>query len=170
MNFKDLCTQRYSVRGYAADAVGDDDINYILDCARLAPSAVNYQPWKFYVVKSDEGRAQLRRSYHREWFDTAPLYIVCVICHDASWHRQADGKDHGDIDIATAAEHICLAAAERGLGSCWVCNFDAKMVHAQLQLADTEEVAVLIPIGRPADGVAPVAKKRKEICEIVRYL
>lgn len=45
-----------------------------------------------------------------------------------NWVRRYDEKPHGDIDVAIAAEHLCLAATEKGLGTCWVCNYDtAKM-------------------------------------------
>ena len=52
MNFKDLVTQRFSARKYTNENVSQKELDYILECARLAPSAVNKQPWKFVVVKS----------------------------------------------------------------------------------------------------------------------
>lgn len=167
MTFKELSEQRFSVRSYTDEPVSDQQLNYVLECARLAPSAVNRQPWNFYVVKSDERKEQLRKCYNRKWFATAPAYIVCTILHNEAWVRN-DGKPHGNIDIAIATEHICLAAAEQGLGTCWVCNFDAPLCHQLLNLAENEEVAVLIPIGHPA--VEPKDKTRKPIEEIVSYL
>ena len=89
----------------------------------------------------------------------------CCVDHDISWHRKADNKDHGDIDVAIAVEHLCLAAAEQDLGTCWVCNFDAKACHQIMQLAPQLEPVVLIPIGYPADNTIP-EKKRKSIKEI----
>ena len=166
MTFKELCESRYSVRGYTAEAVSPDQLAYILECARLAPSAVNRQPWHFHVVSSAEGRAALQSCYDRPWFRTAPLYIVCCIRHDQAWVRPADGKGHGDIDIAIATEHICLAAAEQGLGTCWVCNFDARRCCELLHLPENEEPAVLIPLGHP-DPAAHKAKQRKAIEEIM---
>lgn len=166
MTFKELAEMRSSVRGFDGQAVSDEDIKYILDCARLAPSAVNYQPWKFIVVESESGKDRIHKCYHREWFNSAPLYIICVADHSKSWHR-ADGKDHADIDIAIAAEHICLAAADRGLASCWVCNFDSKLTSQSFGLADGQEPCVLIPIGHSPSGSAVSEKKRKPLEEIV---
>lgn len=54
MNFKDLVTQRFSARKYTNETVSQKELDYILECARLAPSAVNKQPWKFVVVKSEK--------------------------------------------------------------------------------------------------------------------
>ena len=78
MDFKDLVTKRFSARKYTTEAVSDKQLHYLLECARLAPSAVNKQPWKFIVVKSEEAKAKLRETYNRDWFATAPLYIICM--------------------------------------------------------------------------------------------
>ncbi len=169
MTFEELSRLRCSVRSYSAQPVSEEDINYILECARLAPSAVNLQPWRFIVARSEEAVQKVRQCYHRDWINQAPLYIICVLKHDAEWVRR-DGKRHGDIDIAITAEHICLAAAERGLGNCWVCNFNAALCHELFQLAETEEAAVIIPIGHPAEDFQTPEKKRMEMQEIVTIL
>lgn len=51
MNFLELSKQRYSARNYSSDMIEQEKLDYILECARFAPSAVNYQPWHFFVVK-----------------------------------------------------------------------------------------------------------------------
>lgn len=53
MNFLELSKQRYSARNYSSDMIEQEKLDYILECARFAPSAVNYQPWHFFIVKSD---------------------------------------------------------------------------------------------------------------------
>lgn len=68
MNFLELTKKRFSVRNYKSDRVEQDKIDYIIECARLAPSAVNYQPWHFMVVVSEEQKQNLRQCYNREWF------------------------------------------------------------------------------------------------------
>lgn len=60
MNFLDLVKARYSVRSYRPQAVEREKVEYLLECARLAPSAVNFQPWRFFVVASDARREALR--------------------------------------------------------------------------------------------------------------
>lgn len=78
MNILELSQTRFSARKYTDEPISDDDLAYILECARLAPSAVNRQPWKFVVVRSKEAKEQLWQAYDRDWFRTAPLYIVCM--------------------------------------------------------------------------------------------
>lgn len=73
-DFLELARDRRSTRSYDTDrTVEEDKLNYILECARIAPSAVNRQPWRFYVVRSEDGKAKLRQCYSREWFNEAPL-------------------------------------------------------------------------------------------------
>lgn len=158
MNFLELTKLRFSCRDYESRAVECEKIDYVLECARMAPSAVNRQPWRFRVVTAQEGLQRLWDCYDREWFRTAPACIVVSLCHNEEWVR-SDGKQHGDIDVAIAAEHICLAATEMGLGTCWVCNFDADRCRGVLQMQTGEEPVVLIPIGYPACEATP--KKRK---------
>ena len=165
MNLLEIAKSRYSCRAYRPEEVEREKLDYILECVRMAPSAVNRQPWRFHIVSSEDGRRKLQQCYNREWFTTAPMYVVASILHDEEWVR-ADGKHHGNIDIAIAVEHLCLAATEQGLATCWVCNFDVQKCKQLFAIADNEEPAVLIPIGYAADE--PKEKKRKEIEEIYR--
>ena len=165
MAFLDLVKQRYSCRSYQTKSVEQQKLDYVMECVRLAPPAVNKQPWMFREVSSAGERAKLQECYNREWFNTAPMYIICSILHDQEWVRK-DGKHHGDIDIAIAVEHLCLAATEQGLATCWVCNFDAEKCRQHFAFADNEEPAVLIPIGYAADESKEKTRKAiEDICK-----
>lgn len=169
MTILELSQQRFSARKYTAEPVSQADLDYILECVRLAPSAVNRQPWKFVVVRSEEAKAKLRKAYNREWFNTAPLYIVCMKNNKECWTRSYDNKLHGDIDVAIAVEHLCLAATERGLGTCWVCNYDTKLLSEMLP-SDSFEAVAIIPIGHIAYDCPRADKKRKAMEEIVEEI
>lgn len=146
-------------------AVEGEKLGYIMECVRMAPSAVNRQPWRFRLVKEPADVERLHQCYDRDWFRTAPMYVVASILHDEEWVR-ADGKRHGDIDLAIAVEHLCLAAAEQGLATCWVCNFDAALCKTLFAMGADEEPAVLIPLGYAADERRE--KQRKALADIVR--
>ena len=166
MNFLELVERRYSCRNYKSLNVEKEKLDYILKCVRYAPSAVNKQPWLFRIVCEEGDRALLQQCYNRDWFKTAPMYIIASILHDEEWVR-ADGKRHGDIDIAIAVEHLCLAATEQGLGTCWVCNFDADLCKSVFHLAENEEPAVIVPLGYAADEMPQ--KRRKAMSAIARF-
>ena len=74
MNILELSQNRFSARKYTDEAVSDDDLAYILECVRLAPSAVNRQPWKFVVVRSKEAKEQLWQAYDRDWIYLHRIY------------------------------------------------------------------------------------------------
>ena len=168
MNLLELAQSRYSVRGYASEPVSATDMQYILECVRLAPSACNRQPWHFFVCQTEDSLQKVRQCYQRDWFNTAPAVVICCIDHEEEWIRPADSHTHGIVDISIAAEHLCLAATERGLGTCWVCNFDVQKCIELFNLPANLEPAILIPLGKAT--TEPTEKKRKAAEEIVTML
>jgi len=170
MDFLELAKLRYSSRKYLSKEVEEEKLNYVLEAGRIAPSANNMQPWAFIVVKN-ENRDALRDCYHREWFNSAPVYIVICGNHQQAWHRASDGKDHTDIDAAIATDHMTLAAAQQGLATCWVCNFDKEKTSRVLNLPDYLEPVAILPLGYPADevNINRHDKKRKAFDEVVYY-
>lgn len=167
MELIELANKRCSIRAYESKNIEKEKLEYILECARIAPSAVNKQPWHFYICQSEEAREKVYSTYHREWFRTAPVVIIACINHDEEWIRN-DGHAHGIVDISIAVEHICLAATEVGLGSCWVCNFDTQKCKELFELPENQEAAVLIPLGYAATSIPE--KNRKNIEEITTIL
>lgn len=161
-----LSRDRFSARKFTTEPVDKEDLEYVMECVRLAPSACNKQPWKWLVVRSEEAKRKLRECYDREWFKTAPLYIIGMRSTEENWVRKYDDKPHGDIDVAIATEHLCLAAADRGLGTCWVCAYDTDKMRQNFGREGYEAV-VIVPIGHIADDCPRAEKKRKEMTEIV---
>ena len=168
MDFKDLAQRRYSVRSYQSMPVEREQLLKVLGAALLAPSAVNFQPWKFVVVTDPELLAQLHGCYHREWFKTAPACIVAIGDHDKGWHRPTDGKDYTDMDVAIAVDHLMLAATEIGLGTCWICHFNAEKCAEIFDLPANFEAIAMIPIGYPNSETIP-EKKRKTLDQTVLW-
>ncbi|MDE5668654.1 MAG: nitroreductase family protein [Duncaniella sp.] len=163
-----LAQQRYSCRSYAATPVPEDVLMAILDVTRLAPSACNRQPWLFIIADSDDEREAVARSYQRDWIKSAPVYIIACGLHDKAWHRPADGKDHTDVDVSIAVEHLCLAATSMHLATCWVCNFDQQIIREAFRLPDNMEPIAIIPLGYPAEGSQIPDKNRLHLADIVR--
>jgi len=168
MNFLELAKSRYSVRNYSSRPVEEEKLRYILECGRVAPSAVNYQPWKIIVIRDPELRSRMDQTYPREWFKQAPVLLVFCGDHSAGWKRR-DGKDHTDIDLSILIDHVTLAAAEQGLGTCWVCNFDVEASIRVLDLPSHLEPIAYIPLGYPAAEVTDLSRHldRKPLSEIV---
>ncbi len=162
-DFLELCRLRQSVRAYSPVPVPQDVLNYIMECVRMAPSACNKQPWLFRLCTSEGDLQKLRTCYNRPWFETVKsCFVVCRVKSE-EWVRKYDEKPHGDIDVAIAVEHLCLAAAEQGLGTCWVCAFDAPECKRLFEFSEDLEPVALIPIGYPEDGEELREKARKPL-------
>lgn len=165
----DIFLERYSCRNFDKKPVENDKLLRVLEAARLAPSACNRQPWTFLVVNTAEGLEPIYQAYPREWIKSAPACIIAFGHHNEAWHRPHDGKDHTDIDLAIAIEHICLAATIEGLGTCWVCNFDPQIVQDAFKPAEGVEPIAIIPIGFPHPDTTLPAKVRKPLEEVVKW-
>lgn len=168
MSFLDLAKRRYSLRSFSDKEIEEEKINYILEAASYAPSACNFQPVSFYVITDKSVLSQIHKAYERDWFAKAPCVIVAVGDKAESWKRR-DGKDHVDVDVAISVDHLTLAACDIGLGTCWVCAFDAKICHEILELSENKEVVALLPIGY-AKEERKVSKKRKELSNLVKRI
>lgn len=150
MSFLELAKKRFSVRKYKDNPVEEEKLMQVLEAGRVAPSAVNYQPLCFIVIREEEMLKKVAGTYARSWLLGAPAIIVVCGDHSQAW-RRADGKDHCDIDAAIAVDHMTLAAAELGLGTCWVCAFNSMECSKLLGLPANIEPIALLPIGYPQD-------------------
>lgn len=167
MEFSELIKKRYSVRAYKPDPVEDEVLNQVLEAARLAPTAANRQPFQLIVIHTAGREAELNRIYRKDWFVQAPLVICACGVPAQGWVRREDHKNHTDVDVAIVMDHLILAAANLGLGTCWIAAFDPAAAREVLGLPDGVEPIAFTPLGYPADQARP--KKRKALSELVRY-
>jgi nitroreductase len=166
MGFSELIRARYSVRAYKPDPVEEDKLQQVLEAARLAPTAANRQPFQIIVIHTAGREAELKRVYNRGWFVQAPLVLCACGIPAENWVRM-DGKNYNDVDVTIAMDHLILAAADIGLGTCWIAAFDPAAAREVLNLPDGVEPVAFTPLGYPADGPRP--KSRKPLESLVRY-
>lgn len=166
MGFQELINFRYSVRAYKNIPVEEDKLLKVLEAARLAPTASNRQPFKVIVIHTDGRQNELLSIYTREWFVQAPLVLCLCGLSSTAWVRR-DGKQYLEVDIGIVMDHIVLAAADLGLGTCMIAAFDATHARTVLSIPDEAEPLLFTPLGYPADTLR--VKERKDINELVRY-
>jgi nitroreductase len=169
-NFIDLAQSRYSCRSYSNQELSKELVEQVINGARIAPSATNAQPWKFVVITKSPLREQILSCYSGSWLSTAPVIIIACGNHSVSW-RRADGKDHCDIDLAIAIDHLTLAATELGLATCWICKFNAIRCAEILKLPSNFSPIAIIPLGYPAEknNYSERHLVRKPIEEIITW-
>ena len=166
MEFLDLIKQRYSVRAYKSEPIENDKLQEVLEAARLAPTACNLQPFQLIVVHTKGREKELQRIYGASWFVQAPIIICACGKPSESWVRQ-DGENYCDVDVTIAMDHLILAAADLGLGTCWIGAFNSEAAREILELPDDVKPIAFTPLGYPDDQTRP--KKRKSINNLVRY-
>jgi len=166
MEFSELCLHRYSVRSYKPNPINENELQTVLEAARLAPTAANRQPFQLIVIHTEGKKDQLQRIYDRDWFTQAPIIICAVGLPDVGWKR-GDNVSYTYVDVAIAMDHLILAAAELNLGTCWIAAFNPDEARKVLGLPPEAEPIVFTPLGYPADQ--PKTKVRKPLDEIIRY-
>jgi nitroreductase len=164
MEFMDVVRKRRSIRRFKPDPVPEEEIKYILEAARLAPSWANTQCWHFVVVTDPEVKAQIGEAGFR-WSARGPAMIVA--CADAAKAGFREDQYYYLTDIGIAMEHLVLAAVDRGLGTCWVVGFSEAKVKEILGVPENIRIVALTPLGYPAEE--PAARSRKSLEEIFSY-
>ncbi|MEL1135427.1 nitroreductase family protein [Desulfitobacterium sp. THU1] len=168
MDFLELAQKRRSLRSYKPDPVEQEKLEYVLECARLAPSWKNLQCWRFIVVEGEAQKQALTTAYAetnpgRKALLQAPLIIV--LCAVPTESEVYEGKDYMMLDAGLAMEHLILAAAEQGLGTCWQGLFSEEKVREILKVPENVRVLAMTPLGYPAEERNP--RPRKELSQII---
>jgi len=164
MEFMDVIRKRRSIRKFKPDPVPEEEIKYILEAARLAPSWVNTQCWHFIVVTDPEVKSKIGEAGFR-WTARGPAMIVA--CADPAQSGYREDQPYYLVDIAIAMEHLILAAVDRGLGTCWVVGFRENQVKEILGVPENIRIVALTPLGYPAEE--PSARSRKSLEQICSY-
>ena len=181
MELREIIENRRSIRKYQPIDVPDTLIEDLIDCARLAPSAKNRQPWDFLVVRGEtknkiadtmledelatretelvekKNRVPTTARVIRE----APVLILVFKEYTENWTT-------GDtLSIGGAVEHICLRATDMGLGSLWIRDTAYTQKEIAKLVGEEKELICAISIGYP--NQEPHQRPRKELNEILKW-
>ena len=172
MKFQQIIHQRESIRNYDPEKpVEQEKLERILEAGRIAPSAANRQPWRFYLVSSPGYLEKTRACYSRSWFSDAPHILIVAGKRDEAWTRQHDGYNTLETDLTIAMDHMILAAEDEGVGTCWIAAFDYEKLKQGGILKPGEEVFAITPLGYPKKGFKKRgAKDRKPLGEVLTML
>ncbi len=171
MDFTDVIRRRESVRSFdPARPVDMKVLERILEAGRIAPSAVNRQPWAFLLVSSAGMLEKVRRCYDKPWFRDAP-HVLAVMGRRAEAWNSRGGRNSLEIDLAIAMDHMILAAENEGVGTCWIAAFDENELPRALGLANDELVFCITPLGYPRQGWERKKERpRKALSEVARFI
>lgn len=167
MEFSEVVAKRRSVRHFNTRlAVTEDDIRALLEAAVRAPSAGNIQPWRFFVLTTDEARTQLAAAIGQKWATSAPAVIVVCVDPRPCFARYGDRGEslYAVQDTAAATHAILLAAVDRGLASCWIGAFDEEAVRDAIGATKPITPVAVLPIGYSAEAAGrPLRRPLEEV-------
>jgi len=160
MKVLDHIKKRRSARKFKETGVSAEAIEAIIEAGRNAPSAMNSQPWKFYIVRDKNKRAELSGIHRWAGFiEGAPVCIVVAV-------DQSLSPNHFVEDGSTAAQNMLLVLQDFGLAGCWVAVHSNKgdgtedAVRKTLDIPDGYRVICILAVGHPDSEPGP--KRLKE--------
>lgn len=165
LNFLELVKERYSCRAYKETEIPKEKLNYIFECARLAPSACNNQPVRIMVVEKKKEEVIKYCGVSGKWLASAPCILVILTNTQAGWVDK-EGHSTSEMDATIVADHITLAATSVGLATCWVKGYDKIKCKEILNIPENYEIVTLLALGF-ADSEARRDKQRISIEEFV---
>ena len=159
MDFLELAKKRYSERYFDPRPVEQEKLDRILEAGRIVPTACNYQPQRFYVLRSPEALAKARAvtPFHYN----APLMLL--VCYDLNtvWKAPHDrmfrGYNSGEQDASIAAATMMYEAEELGVHSVWLRGFDAMTVSEVFELPEHMIPVMMFAMGYPSEQAKPNA-------------
>ncbi len=157
-----IIKSRVSVRNYLDKEIPKEILEDLIDCARLAPSGYNRQPWTFLVVTDKELKEKLSEicTYGR-FLKEAGAGILIFCEKDAETALE---------DACAATENIIISAQAYGLGTCWINSYKkehSEEVKRLVNCPDNLELMVILAVGYPKE--IPQRPKKRELSEVLRW-
>ena len=153
-----LIKSRRSVRSYTDAPVDDEIIREAFECARLAPTAMNLQPWLFGAVKDKDLLNQIAHlTDHGSFIDGSAVCFAVFGEKDAKYYLE---------DCCAATENMIICLQGYGLGTCWVAGDKkdyAEPVRKLLNVPEQYTLVALIAAGYPKEISMPKKKLLKNV-------
>jgi len=145
---------RHSVRKFKDTKIDEWIIRDVLECARLAPTAMNVQPWLFGTITDHELKKKIAGlTDHGKFIADAPVCFAIFGDKSAKYYLE---------DCCAATENMILALQSYGIGSCWVAGDKkdhAEPVRLLLKVPEAYTLVALVPAGFAADIILPEKKE-----------
>ncbi len=170
MNFTELAEKRVSCRAYDSEKeVSREDVKEILRAATFAPSACNSQPWK--LIACDKDYAKKVSSFIirddlkiNHWTVDVPVFVV--VCEEKvtlmKSLNEENQQKYAQMDIGSAMTSICLAATDKGIGSCIIGVFDEDKLRELLNIPSDAVVRAIVALGYPKSENIPNKVRKNE--------
>ena len=160
MEFDYVLKSRRSVRSFKEQKIPFDVLESVLEAARWAPCAGNIYNTKIIIVEDEEVKQEIASAcLDQNWIAAAPVILVFCSNADAVESRyKVRGRLYQVQNTAAAVQNVMLAAADKGLATCWVGAFSDNQLKRALEIPDNVEAHAVVPIGIKNQVPIPVRK------------
>jgi len=163
MQVFDIIKKRRSVRFYTDEAIEEDKLKKLVEAAIWAPSAGNIHAWNIVIVQRKQDIERIKAVSPGVLGNATALVILCADRKKAYDKGGEVGRDVLSImDIAIAAQNICLEAIELGLGSCIIRSFNQAAVGELLDLPKNIAPELVVSLGYPRSIPNPPSRRTVE--------
>ena len=106
----------------------------------------------------------VKLSNNQRWMLDAPVFVVACSLPLQAYKAMGGYGNSADLDVAIAVDHLTLAAAAEGLGTCWIGAFDEAGAKKLLNVPAQAKVVAIVPLGYPisADLNYPLDESRRK--------
>ena len=167
MDFLELAKERYSVRKMTPEKIKQEDLDKILEAARLSPTAKNLQRERLLVVNTEDGIEKLKQCTACDF--GASTIVIISYEKDDEQNEIEEARKYGLIDTGIVVTHMCLEATALGLGTTMVGLFDRELTKKLFNIPAKYQPELLLPIGYIDRKPSILHEKRKPIEELVEY-
>ena len=148
-----IIKERRSNYRFESTPIKDEQLNFVLEAGRWAPSWANTQPWRFIIINDQDLKEKICSNVttvtNLSIKDSPVCIAVCVNSKKDPGHFVEDG--------AAATQNMALAAHSIGLGSCWIGLFSIhnekdsaeRRLRKILKVPDPWRLISILPVGIP---------------------
>lgn len=144
---------RFSPRAFSDTPLEGHVLELVLEAARLAPSSMNEQPWRFLVTRrGEEPHDRLVSTLmdgNRPWADRAPVLMLCMV--RTHFTRNGAPNVHARHDLGLAIGQLSVQATALGLGLHQLGGFHADHARKAFQVPEAFDLVSVIALGYPGD-------------------
>ncbi|MBO5990188.1 MAG: nitroreductase family protein [Lentisphaeria bacterium] len=152
MEFEKLAKYRRTIRFYQNKKVPVADLMKLVDIARFAPSGSNKQPIRYIIIDNDETAHKIFDVTRYAGLITPRRSPVWGVNAPRSFFAVTSAKGGSVVDASAAIQNLLLAAADNGLGCCWIGAFNKEEAKKILSLGDDTDLHFLVAVGYPAES------------------
>lgn len=170
--FIKLAHERYSCRALTDWPVEKEKIDLIIEAGLCAPTAANRQPFKIFVMESEEALKKVKSYCTQAFIQPAPVVFIIGADPDTAWVRGMDEKNFADVDASIIATQMMLEIQDLGLGTTWIGHFECEKIREAFPEMKGYSLIAMFAVGYPEENAKPSPMHEKSKPEeelVIRY-